>query len=111
LLYSFCVEKEVKIMENLLTVNEVAQAIGMTTFGVYGLVHKRQIPAVKISRRCLRFRPQEIEKWLQEKSQIVSQQSTHPKPSIRRGGPKKNGIVSGEYVNRLVDHARKEVLK
>lgn len=98
-------------MEHLLTVNEVAQAIGITTFGVYGLVHKRQIPAVKISRRCLRFRPQDIEKWLQEKSQIASQQSIHPKPSIRRGGLKKNGVVSGEYVNRLVDHAKKEVLK
>jgi excisionase family DNA binding protein len=98
-------------MESLLTVNEVAKAIGMTPFGVYGLVHKKQIPAVKISRRCLRFRPQDIEKWLQEKSQIASQQSTCPKPSIRRGGPKKSGVVSGEYVDRLVENARKEVLK
>lgn len=106
------IQKEViTTMEKLLTVNEVSQLLGISKFGLYGLVFKKRIPAVKISKRCLRFRPRDIEKWLEEKSQNASQEMTYPKPIIRRGRQKKNGIVSDEYVNRLVEHAKKEVLK
>lgn len=97
-------------MEKLLTVGEVAEILGISKFGVYGLVFKKKIPAVKISRRLLRFSPKAIEIFLASKSQGI-QEGIVPRMKIRRGRPKKNGTVSGEYVNRLVEHAKKEVLK
>lgn len=97
-------------MEKLLTVGEVAEILGISKFGVYGLVFKKKIPAVKISRRLLRFSPKAIEMFLTSKSQGI-QESTEPRMIIRRSRPKKNGIVSDEHVNRLVEHAKKEVLK
>ena len=97
-------------MEKLLTVGEVAEILGISKFGVYGLVFKKKIPAVKISRRLLRFSPKAIEIFLTSKSQGI-QEGIVPRTTIRRGRPKKNGAVSGEYVNRLVEHAKKEVLK
>jgi len=56
-------------MEDLLKVEDVAAKLGITRMGVYGLVFKNQIPALKISKRCLRFRSAEIEKWLDKKRQ------------------------------------------
>ena len=96
-------------MEKLLTVGEVAEVLGISKFGVYGLVFKKKIPAVKISRRILRFSPKAIEMFLASKSQDIQER---PEPRIvRRSRPKKNGIVSDEYVNRLVENSKKEVLK
>jgi len=56
-------------MEELLKVEDVAVKLGSTRMGVYGLVFKNQIPALKISKRCLRFRSSDIEKWLDKKGQ------------------------------------------
>jgi len=97
-------------LEKLLSVDDVAQAIGMTIFGVYGLVHKKQIPAVRISKRCLRFRPSDIEAWLESKTQEVRQKAGL-KPITGQGKSGKKGIFSRDHVSRLVEKAKKEVLK
>jgi len=55
--------------DNLIKVAEVAERLGITKMGVYGMVFKNKIPAVKISKRCLRFRYSDIEEWLEKKSQ------------------------------------------
>jgi len=56
-------------MDHLIKVGEVAERLVITKMGVYGMVFKNKIPAVKISRRCLRFRNSDIEEWLDKKSQ------------------------------------------
>jgi excisionase family DNA binding protein len=95
-------------MDKLLTVRDVAQLIAMTPFGVYSLVHKKRIPAVKISRRCLRFRPEDIDRWLQEKSQGV--ETAEPKPAIRQERrTQKRGLPASE-VNSIVEKTKREVL-
>jgi hypothetical protein len=89
-------------MDKLLTVRDVAQLIAMTPFGVYSLVHKKRIPAVKISTRCLRYR------WLQEKSQGV--ETAEPKPAIRQERrTQKRGLPASE-VNSIVEKTKREVL-
>jgi predicted DNA-binding transcriptional regulator AlpA len=96
-------------LEKLLTVQDVSQILGITVPGVYGLVFKKKLPAVKISKRLLRFSPKAIAIFIASKSQEV-QEGTEPKPAIRRVKPKK-GHVSGAYVDSLVERARKEVFK
>lgn len=47
--------------EVLITYEEVAERLGLKRRGVELMVQRRQIPVVKISQRCHRFRWSEVE--------------------------------------------------
>lgn len=49
----------------LLNIKEVAQLTGFSVGTLYHFVSQRRIPFVRISSRCVRFRTQDIEKWLE----------------------------------------------
>jgi len=48
-------------IEGLLTIVQIAEKLNLTRRGVEGMVARRLIPVVKLSRRCLRFRWSEVE--------------------------------------------------
>jgi excisionase family DNA binding protein len=52
--------------EPLIKIEAVAKLLGLTTRGVESLVARRVIPALKISRRCLRFRWSEVEAKIEQ---------------------------------------------
>jgi len=52
--------------EPLLKIEQVAERLSLTTRGVEGLVARRVIPALKISRRCLRFRWPDVEAAIEQ---------------------------------------------
>lgn len=54
-------------MEKLLTANDVAEILGRRRKTVYDLVWRREIPALKINKKMLRFDPKDIQKWLDSK--------------------------------------------
>jgi predicted DNA-binding transcriptional regulator AlpA len=54
--------------ERLWNVEEVANFLGLAIGSVYHLVSQGRIPCVRLSARCLRFDPDVIAVWLQEKS-------------------------------------------
>lgn len=90
-------------MEKLLTPDEVAEMLGIAKVTLYQMVFYRRIPAVQISRRCLRFRKQDIEKWLRSKE--VEQEDRIRPPRIRKQRPSRPDPV----VDRIVEQARKEI--
>lgn len=95
-------------MEQLLTVEEVARMLGLAVRTVYGLVHYRRIPAVRISRRCVRFDPAAIAAWVKEKSADAEPRTA---PRRRRGGPQKSAAgVSSTTVEAMIRRAKEEVL-
>lgn len=49
--------------ESLMTVNEVADRLGVAKRAVYGLVDLRQIPFTRVGRR-LRFEPVDVEDYI-----------------------------------------------
>jgi excisionase family DNA binding protein len=55
-------------MEQLMTIDEVADYMQVSRFTVYRLVKSRQIPGTKIGRQW-RFHKEEINRWLKEKSE------------------------------------------
>lgn len=57
--------------ENLLNVPEVAERLGMSPGTIYHMVSEGRIPSVHLSKRCVRFRPSEIEKWLDKQTTPV----------------------------------------
>lgn len=54
-------------MEALLTINEVSQLTTLSVGTLYHLISQGRIPVVRISSRCVRFRPSDIEQWLEDK--------------------------------------------
>ncbi len=52
----------------LLTFTEVSEQYALKTSTLYSMVHKGQIPHVRIGPRTVRFRADELEAWVQERS-------------------------------------------
>lgn len=102
--------------EKLMTVEEVAEMLGLTRTAIYQMVYYRRIEGViKISRKCLRFDPVAIRKWLAEKSQAavprqhITAGGNYRPTDAKRGRPRKNS-ASDSYINSLVEQAKKEVI-
>jgi predicted DNA-binding transcriptional regulator AlpA len=55
----------VEPLQCLLTAAEVGRILGVRSKRVYEL----GIPAVRLSQKCLRWRPSEVEAWLQSRSE------------------------------------------
>ncbi|MCB9073728.1 MAG: helix-turn-helix domain-containing protein [Bdellovibrionaceae bacterium] len=57
---------DLRLIENLLTVKDVAQMLGVSPKTVYEWVKLNRIPAVRLG-RALRFDKQKIAEWLRTK--------------------------------------------
>ncbi len=53
-------------MEQLLTVQEVANILRVTPVWIYRLVRQKRIPFYHVE-RCVRFLPSEIDEWLEKR--------------------------------------------
>jgi len=49
----------------MMTVKEIAKEIGVAPMTVYRLVHRGELPAIRISQRSLRVRREELVKYLE----------------------------------------------
>jgi predicted DNA-binding transcriptional regulator AlpA len=56
------------MQRRLWNVTEVAEFLGLAIGSVYHLASQGRIPCVRLSARCLRFDPDVIAVWVQEKS-------------------------------------------
>ncbi len=69
--------------------------LGYSVGHIYNLVNLRQIPFKKLSRKALRFDPQEIERWIIERndatktevSELATVADRREGPPDRRTGP------------------------
>jgi len=52
----------------LITYDEAAKRLGLALGTLYALVHAGRIPHVRLGKRLVRFRPAEIERWLESHS-------------------------------------------
>jgi excisionase family DNA binding protein len=58
-------------MEPLLTIREVSQLTGLSVGTLYHWISEGRIPVVRFSKRCVRFRKNDIEEWIAAK--VVAQ--------------------------------------
>jgi len=52
--------------DRLLTIGQVAELTGLTVGSLYHYVSQKRIPAIRLSRRCLRFRLSDLQGWFEE---------------------------------------------
>jgi predicted DNA-binding transcriptional regulator AlpA len=57
------------IDDRLWNIEEFAKFVGIAVGSAYHLVSQRRVPVVKLSARCIRFRPSEIAAWVESKAQ------------------------------------------
>jgi excisionase family DNA binding protein len=60
-------------MEKLLTVTELAERLGISPGTAYHWLSQGRLPAVRFSKRCVRFRESEVEKMLEQLGQATVQ--------------------------------------
>ena len=95
--------------EKLLTVKEVADILNFTEIGIYQAVFRKRLPCVKISKRALRFRPSDIQAFIESKLQPAEAIKAKQPVPRRKSRPRKNGNIRDDYIDRLVEQAKKEV--
>jgi excisionase family DNA binding protein len=97
--------------EKLMTIDELAEMLSMTKKTIYQNVHFKRIPHISVNKKTLRFDPKAIDAWLKSKTRDAVERE--PKQPVRRspGRPRKNnGRTNDNYINSLVEQAKKEVL-
>jgi excisionase family DNA binding protein len=95
----------------LIKIEEVAKMIGFSKQGVYALVHKKKIPVVKISRRAIRFDVAAIEDWIKAKTIVPMLEASSTDPPRRRGGRMGLSKINDISIDKIIEDAKKEVLK
>ncbi len=76
-----------QVNTNLLRVAEIAAKLGYSEQYIRRLVYLNKIPYNKLSRKALRFDPQEIERWIIERNFQTRQAENSSTATDRRAGP------------------------
>ncbi len=94
-------------MEKLLNIDELAEILGVTKATIYSWTSQNKIPHVKLTKRLLKFREQEIMDWISQKS--VSADA--PEAGKRnRHYTRLSSNLSNDSIERIIRNAKNEVL-
>jgi excisionase family DNA binding protein len=86
-------------MEKLLRPEELSEMLGIQLSTIYNWTHYKKIPFVKVG-GCVRFKPSDIEKWLEPKEPKTRE------PKTKTGSMKKKNL----FIDSIVEAAKREVL-
>ena len=60
--------KEPTSAAKLLNVQEAAEYLGLAPGTVYHMISEERMPVTRLSKRCVRFRLDDLDKWLEERT-------------------------------------------
>lgn len=95
-----------EIMEKLLDIDDVSEMLGVTKATIYSWTSQNKIPHIKLSKRILKFREDEIKLWLTAKS--VSTDTASPPEQFRKSDVSLSD--PGDFIERIISNAKQEVL-
>lgn len=96
-------------MDKLLSVDEVAEMLGVTKATIYSWTYRNKIPHIKLSKRLLKFRERDIIDWIAEKA-VSADHTTTSRKSNNGGRKKQSSCLRDDDIERLVRNAKEEVL-
>lgn len=90
-------------MDKLLDVSELSEILGVTKATIYSWTSQNKIPHIKLSKRLLKFRKDEITDWIAKRS--VNADTI---PLVRR----KNPIASSpdSFIERIINKSKDDIL-
>jgi len=97
------------VMDNLLTIDELSEWLGVEKSTIYAWTSKKIIPHIKLGKKMLRFRVNEILDWLSEKS--VSPDLESAKQIKRQHRSSGKSSASYDYVERIIKGVKRDVLR
>jgi excisionase family DNA binding protein len=60
-----------KVWDRLVRIDEAAEYLGVSRRTLYNWVQAGRVPVVRLSPRAIRFDRRVLEKWIQERSELV----------------------------------------
>ena len=96
-------------MEKLLTKKDVLEMLAIKESTLYSWVHQKKIPFVKLGKRTLRFKENDILEWIADKA--VRPQTAESSQSTRIKRPRSRPPKADDDVQRFVNNAKKDILK
>jgi excisionase family DNA binding protein len=75
-------------MEPLLNKKQVAEILGVTVKAIDKWVSEGKLPYTKISRKCLRFRTEDLESYIEDKKISAKPESKRKQAKTRLPSPK-----------------------
>ena len=95
-------------MDRLITIEELVEKLSVSKATIYAWTSRGRIPHVKVGSRLIRFRESEIIAWLDSQE---SKKTSAPFHFIKKQRPAREKInFADEYVNRVVESAKRKVL-
>lgn len=95
-------------MEKLLSIDELCEFLGVTKATIYSWTSNNKIPHVKLSKRLLKFREEEIKAWIIQKS--VKTDALHIIQKRKNINSKVPQDIHDDYIDRIIKNAKEEVL-
>lgn len=91
-------------MEQLLTIDDIAEKLQVKKSTIYSLVHKNRIPHIKLTGKLLRFRETEIQEWIDRGSESTD-------VSLPSEGETKTKKRPQKYcpVERIIENAKRDL--
>ena len=94
-------------MEKLLNVDEVAEILGVAKATIYCWTCQNKIPHIKLTKRLLKFRENEIIEWISQKSVRAD---VSPAGTRSRHYSRLSSNLSNDSIERIIRNAKNEVL-
>ena len=101
-------------MGKVMDIDELAECLGVKKATIYFWVSQKKISHIKLTKRLLKFREQEIMNWIAQKTVSAEPPAKSKVLAIgrkdRHYGRPSSGLTD-EYIARIVRNAKAEVLK
>lgn len=96
-------------MERLLNIDELSEMLGVTKATIYSWTSQNKIPHIKLSKRLLKFREEDIMEWIAKRSVNGDTTQLYSENKKRRN-PRASINLHDECIERFVRNAKEEVL-
>ncbi len=92
-------------MYKLLNIDELTEILGVTKATIYSWTSQNKIPHIKLSKRLLKFREDEIIRWVEDKSvhDVLGRVQGRKRTKRFQG-------LNDDRVKEIVETAKREVL-
>jgi excisionase family DNA binding protein len=98
------------VMEKLLSVDELSKFLGVTKATIYSWTSRNKIPHIKLSKRLLKFRANDIEAWIAKRAI-----STDTSFLVQEGKKRKRSRTSlkmhDDFIEKIIRNAKGDVVR
>jgi len=97
-------------MEKLLNIDELSEILGVTKSTIYSWTSQNKIPHIKLSKRLLKFRENDIEAWIGRRA-VSADTSFLVQEDEKRKRSRTSLNLHDDFIEKIIRNAKKRVLR